>query len=420
MVASSGVGSELRAEAMLTGTTPGWIVCEPTCSGAEPAVCACAIDRLLGRGRRDRPVVGVTAPPPAPPPRPAAASCAWRISWAQLEYSSVPALSSFSASLYAFWLNPLSDSPWVQRSMIFSATFACAVAADDASATRTAGRPARVRRRRGRSLMAEPGDGSRCGPKTTNAPGRARPLPALGRIPRPRRRGCRRSRLRAPAAPSRARSSRSRARPDHRARERIAVARRHDQAVAPVAHQPAGGRADGVAGDHRQTPVHRLVDDQTPRLAERTRRGSRAPPGCRRRHTSRAIARRERVDAAHARRIGLPGRPGPPARAPLPGHVRNRGRHAAGWDPRGAGSHADEDERGDRRPRSDICQASISARSPFSRSGRPANMNLTPACPRPPRVAPGAPCRSRRARRRCRPPGGRRARCARLAPARRR
>ncbi len=47
-------------------------------------------------------------------------SWAWRISDAHPLYSSASALSSFSALLYAFWLKPASDWPWVQRRMIVS------------------------------------------------------------------------------------------------------------------------------------------------------------------------------------------------------------------------------------------------------------------------------------------------------------
>src|SRR5205807_5433972 len=53
-----------------------------------------------------------------------------------------------------------------------------------------------------------------------------------------------------------------------RARQRLGVARWHDQSVALMAHEVAGGGADGIGGDDRQSLVHGFVDDEPPRLAE--------------------------------------------------------------------------------------------------------------------------------------------------------
>ena len=41
-----------------------------------------------------------------------------------------------------------------------------------------------------------------------------------------------------------------------------------DQSGLAVADQPAGGRADGVGGDHRHALEHRFVGDQGPWLTE--------------------------------------------------------------------------------------------------------------------------------------------------------
>src|SRR3984893_13336396 len=73
--------------------------------------------------------------------------------------------------------------------------------------------------------------------------------------------------LRAPLPPARAHGAIG-GEPAYRGRERRHVAGGHDQAVVPVADQAAGGGADGIACDHRQPAVHRLVDHQAPGLAK--------------------------------------------------------------------------------------------------------------------------------------------------------
>ena len=133
----------------------------------------------------------------------------------------------------------------------------------------------------------------------------------------------------APAPPRRARRAASPARRLSAPRERAAVAGGHDEAVAPVAHEPSGGGADRVGGDHRQALVHRLVDHQPPRLAERARR--------------RSTARRARQQAPYRSRSS---RGATGSRLTTP-RLRLRGRVPPGETE--SGPHAGQDERGGRR-----------------------------------------------------------------------
>src|ERR1019366_919219 len=101
-VASSGVGRELSALAMLACTTPGWMIWPSRLTGPapEPAARATAFrsagEAAVGAMEPAR----VAAPPPPPLCLPAAAACwAWRISEEQSVYSSASALSSLSALL---------------------------------------------------------------------------------------------------------------------------------------------------------------------------------------------------------------------------------------------------------------------------------------------------------------------------------
>ena len=85
---------------------------------------------------------------------------------------------------------------------------------------------------------------------------------------RPRRRGCTAPR-RAPRWRPAARAARGRRAGVRSARgEGVAVAGADDEAVALVAHEPAGGGADGVGGDDGEVLVHGFVGDEPPRLAE--------------------------------------------------------------------------------------------------------------------------------------------------------
>ena len=91
-----------------------------------------------------------------------------------------------------------------------------------------------------------------------------------------------------------------------RARQRLGVARGHDQSVALVAHEVAGGGADGIGGDDRQSLVHGFVDDEPPRLAE----GS----GAQRRYDQNVPAPVEVADLRASRgphETHRPGGPGP-------------------------------------------------------------------------------------------------------------
>ena len=138
-------------------------------------------------------------------------------------------------------------------------------------------------------------------------------------------------------------------RPDPRG-ERLGVARGRHQAVAPVAHEPAGDGADGVARDHWRSLVHGLVHDQPPRLEESCGSGSRGG----------RARRRPRRAAGSSSRSTRPS-------APTPG--------PAGAQRAGAGEH----ERRARRRGAARRHASSSTSTPFSRSSRPTNSSRKPS-----------------------------------------
>src|SRR6201999_2690 len=50
----------------------------------------------------------------------------------------------------------------------------------------------------------------------------------------------------------------------------VVVAGADDEAVALVAHEPAGGGAHGIGGDDREVLGHGFVGDESPRLEEVT------------------------------------------------------------------------------------------------------------------------------------------------------
>ena len=143
-VASSGVGSELNAEAMLACTTPGWTSAPPTRTGTGPACVACAIARCSdgarrmighsGRRRRRRPV---------PRGRRQLRLADQRPAFGVLSRVRGQLFERFAVRL---WLKPLSDCPWVQRWMIVSPTSALAGEAIPAAST-----SASAKRRRGRA-----------------------------------------------------------------------------------------------------------------------------------------------------------------------------------------------------------------------------------------------------------------------------
>ena len=206
-----------------------------------------------------------------------------------------------------------------------------------------------AQRRREHARLAEPLDGDpgigEQGHATNAPPGERRRLASARENPRAqaswrvgahvalrRPRRARRAAARRPPAP---------ASPGQRAR----VAGGHHQPVAPVAHQSAGDGAHGVACDHGKRSVHRLVDHQPPGLAE-------GAGGDRRHHQN--VGGGVEVAQSH-------GGHGVQTDDAL---LRERHR-AAGGDPRGAGSHADEDERGGGARRPDARQASMSTLSLF-------------------------------------------------------